>query len=251
MSVITLPWSMEQDRENQIKANSVHVDDNFNTLLTGVNNKLDLDGTSTPTADISFGGHKATNLGTPTVSADAATKGYVDSKLLSYATLASPVFTGAPEAPTQTTSDNGTKIATTAFVYNVLQAMYPVGAIYIGVGNTCPMSTLFGTWTLVASGKALWTGDGTNGDTTIAAGLPNITGTSDVLGQGNKAHRGGNYSGALKSVGTASVYNNYDGTSVSAEHGVAIDASLSSSVFGSSTTVQPPAYVVNVWKRTA
>lgn len=74
-----------------------------------------------------------------------------------------------------------------------------------------------------------------------AAGLPNITGTADVLGTSDKAHKGGNYSGALKSVGTASVYNNYDSTSVTALHGVAIDASLSSSVYGNSNTVQPSA----------
>ena len=80
MSVITLPWSMEQDRIAEIKANSVHVDDNFNTLLNGVNGKLDLDGTSSPTADISWNSRKITNLATPTASGDAATKGYVDTK---------------------------------------------------------------------------------------------------------------------------------------------------------------------------
>ena len=81
MSVVTLPWSMEQDRINQIKANSTHVDDNFNTLLNAVNGKLDLDGTSTPTANISMGSHKITNVATPTASGDAATKGYVDSAI--------------------------------------------------------------------------------------------------------------------------------------------------------------------------
>lgn len=80
MSVITLPWSMEQDRINQIKANSIHVDDNFNTLLNAVNGKLEADGTILPTADQSWNGHKITNLATPTASGDAATKGYVDNK---------------------------------------------------------------------------------------------------------------------------------------------------------------------------
>lgn len=83
MSVITLPYSMEQDRINQIKANSTHVDDNFNTLLNGVNGKLDLDGTSSPTSDISWASHKITNLALPTVSGDAATKGYVDGAITS------------------------------------------------------------------------------------------------------------------------------------------------------------------------
>ena len=40
------------------------------------------------------------------------------------------------------------------------------------------MASLFGTWTLVSSGKALWTGTGSNGNTTIAAGLPNASGNT-------------------------------------------------------------------------
>lgn len=247
MSVITLPWSMEQDRENQIKANSVHVDDNFNTLLGAVNNKLDLDGTSTPTADIPFGGHKATNLGTPTVSADAATKGYVDTALTFKANTASPVFTGTPTAPTQATTDDSTKIATTAFVNSVitatLQSMYPVGAVFIGTQNTCPMSALFGTWTLVSSGKALWTGDGTNGDTTIAAGLPDITGGFSNWGKNPSS------SGAF--AHTTNNTGNRDSYSGNPRGIFTFAASRSNSIYGASTTVQPPAYVVNVWRRTA
>ena len=79
MSVLTLPQSMVRDQENQIKANAAHVDENFTALETAVNGKLDLDGSSVPTADISMGSHKLTNVATPTLSGDAATKGYVDS----------------------------------------------------------------------------------------------------------------------------------------------------------------------------
>lgn len=39
-----------------------------------------------------------------------------------YAPLASPTFTGTPSAPTPTTTDQTTKLATTAFIYNVLAA---------------------------------------------------------------------------------------------------------------------------------
>lgn len=248
MSVITLPYSMEQDRINQIKANSTHVDANFDALLNGVNGKLDLDGTSSPTADISWAGHKIENIATPTVSGDAATKGYVDTALLTRAPLASPILTGNPEAPTQATTDDSTKLATTGFVYDVLEAMYPVGAIFIGTQNTCPMSAFFGTWTLVAAGSALWTGNGTSGsgttanadyanapaNTTIAAGLPDHKHT---YGYGTFAPRsGGNY-GSVES-GLTTTYNTGN-------------ASASNPIYGNSTTVQPPAYVVNVWRRTA
>lgn len=80
---------MEQDRINQIKANSVHVDDNFNTLLNAVNGKLDLDGTSSPTADISWNSHKITNLASPTADGDAARKKYVDDAIITATKIAS------------------------------------------------------------------------------------------------------------------------------------------------------------------
>lgn len=78
MGVITLPWSMVQDQQNQIKANSVHVDDNFNTLLNATNGKLEADGSIVPIADLPMGNHKLTGVATPINSGDAATKGYVD-----------------------------------------------------------------------------------------------------------------------------------------------------------------------------
>lgn len=82
MSIInSLPYSMEQDRIEQVKANSVHVDDNFNTLLNAVNNKIDKDGTMTVTADIPMNNHKLTGVATPSSSGDAATKGYVDNAI--------------------------------------------------------------------------------------------------------------------------------------------------------------------------
>lgn len=82
MGVISLPWSMEQDRLQQVKANSVHVDENFDALLAAVNKKLEKDGSIAPTADLPMASHKITQLATPTATADAATKGYVDSEIL-------------------------------------------------------------------------------------------------------------------------------------------------------------------------
>lgn len=115
MGVITLPWSMEQDRENQIKANSVHVDDNFNTLLNATNGKLEADGSIVPTADLPMGSHKITGLATPTLNGDAATKGYVDSadtalsatcvKLSGAQTINDvKTFSSSPIVPTPTTN---------------------------------------------------------------------------------------------------------------------------------------------------
>ena len=50
----------------------------------------------------------------------------IDSNLLPYAPLASPTFTGNPQAPTPATSDNDTSIATTAYVKNNLVSYAPL-----------------------------------------------------------------------------------------------------------------------------
>lgn len=264
MSTLVLPQSMVADRDAGIKANAQHVDDNFNALASAVNGKLDLDGTSTPTADITLGNHKLTNVATPTLSGDATTKGYVDSALLLKADLASPTFTGTPTAPTvASVADKSTKIATTKFVVDVLESIYPVGSLYIGTQNSCPMSALFGTWALVATDRALWGGNGTNANTTIAAGLPNITGADAIshsqqtAGALNNNDGGASRTGALQAsqfvrpAGTTLGAYNHQQFSTNLPVGVAMNASLSSSVYGQSNTVQPPAYRVNVWRRTA
>ena len=139
---------------------------------------------------------------------------------------------------------NSNEIATTDHIMDVLKAIYPVGAIYIGTQSTCPMSAFFGTWSLVSSGRALWTGTGSNGNTTIAAGLPNITGTFRGGNAGSPAA-----SGAFVVDGSGGG-NGWDGTA-NMRTTWSFDASRSSSVYGNSSTVQPPAYVVNVWRRTA
>lgn len=251
MGVISLTYSMETDRLAGIKANSVHVDANFNTLLNAVNTKLENDGSILPIADLPMNNHKLTGVATPTLSGDAATKGYVDTNACMLAgaqtITGNKSFTGTITAPTQTNTDNSTNVATTAFVRSVFEAIYPVGSVYIGTQATCPMSAFFGTWELVASGKALWTGDGTNGNSTIAAGLPNITGSFwyDGCNVGSQ-----HLSGAFKQGTGYYSYRNENGSHDTLT-ATDFDASLSNSIYGNSNTVQPPAYVVNVWRRTA
>lgn len=246
MSNVTLPYSMVQDQQNNIKANSAHVQGNFDALAQGVNSRLDLDGSNSPTADISMGSHKLTNVATPTVSGDAATKGYVDSELNAYSAR-NLTFTGTVNATTQATSDNSTKLATTEFVIDVLKVIYPVGSVYIGTQNSCPMGAFFGTWTLVASGKALWTGNGTNGDTTIAAGLPEITLQFDSDSTDGYTALGG----MMTSKTELAHYGIDGGNRAAGVYRYSGRASNLNSAFGNSTTVQPPAYVANVWRRTA
>ena len=79
------------------------------------------------------------------------------------ADLASPTFTGSPVLPTgttgvtQTAGTNSTTLATTAFVKTALQAVYPVGSIYINAGVSTNPNTLlgFGTWTAFGAGRVM------------------------------------------------------------------------------------------------
>ena len=68
---------------------------------------------------------------------------------------ASPALTGAPTAPTAAYGTNTTQIATTAFVQAALQALHPVGSIYINATNATNPGTLlgFGTWTAFGAGR--------------------------------------------------------------------------------------------------
>ena len=140
---------------------------------------------------------------------------------------------------------------------DLFNAIYPVGSIYIGTQATCPMAIAIpnSTWELLEAGRALWTGNGSNGNTKIAAGLPNISGETSVAdGYPNAIQyiRAVSASGAFYlsnrtmncSKGAASANN-------STASPIMFNASRSSSIYGNSTTVQPPAYVVNVWRRTA
>ena len=132
-----------------------------------------------------------------------------------------------------------------------LATLYPVGSIYIGTQNTCPLATLISgsTWQLVATDKALWGGDGTNGNTTIAAGLPNITGgISDMSSNSNGSST---YTGAFKKNSGGSGHGHAGTEYRQGTNNVSFNASWSNSIYGNSSTVQPPAYRVNVWRRTA
>lgn len=141
-------------------------------------------------------------------------------------------------------------------ILGLLETIYPVGSVYLSTTSTCPLASLFGTWTLVSSGKALWTGTGSNGDTTKSAGLPAITGS---VSSSNTTYGGWNVASSDWSSDkafTLTTKTNLLGFSAGSSRttrvtGFTFSAANSNTIYGSSTTVQPPAYVVNVWKRTA
>lgn len=131
------------------------------------------------------------------------------------------------------------------YVSSILTTIYPVGSIYIGTQNTCPMEGLISgsVWEKVSSGRVLQGSDSEhNPDTTIEAGLPNITGSVGGVDRVGTGQDGAFYLGSNLSSG---------GTTSNSWNNIEFDASRSNSIYGNSNTVQPPAYVVNVWKRTA
>ncbi len=79
-----------------------------------------VNGSNSPTSDISWNGKRLTALGAPVDPGDATNKAYVDAGLAPKAPLASPALTGTPTAPTPAPGDNTTKIATTEFVTNAI-----------------------------------------------------------------------------------------------------------------------------------
>jgi hypothetical protein len=69
----------------------------------------------------------------------------------------SPTFTGTPASPTAAFGTNTTQLATTAFVQAALQALHPVGSIYINAGVATNPATLlgFGTWVAFGVGRVM------------------------------------------------------------------------------------------------
>lgn len=149
-------------------------------------------------------------------------------------------------------TDNGTKIkdVSKAVLKSWLgvNSSYPVGAIYISTSSTSPASLFGGTWESIASERVLMGVSGSHGaGSTVSAGLPNIKGA--VL---DTWHGGGpSGSGALSVAvnGRSAVCNGDDGTFTWGNF--YFNAASYNSIYGNASTVQPAAYYVYMWRRTA
>jgi hypothetical protein len=241
---------------------------------------------------------KATNFATkdtlPTGDSNKIVKGTeIDNELnaisgavSSKADLASPTFTGSPAAPTAASGTNTTQLATTAFVTAALQAVYPVGSIYVNASSSTNPATLlgFGTWTAFGAGRVMVgldasdalfdTAEETGGskDAIVVSHTHTLTGTTDSeaahqhfiatngeVGGGEGSLNASNYMIRRGSYG--SDYN-YDFTSTGTEANIgrtsnagAHDHTVSGTTAsagssGTNANVQP-FIVVRMWKRTA
>lgn len=128
-------------------------------------------------------------------------------------------------------------------IKDIISTIYPVGSIYIGVQDTCPLELLgAGKWTLVSTGRVLQGSDDNHtAGTTIEAGLPDHN--HDVAYRRNDEsgyHANGNITPHIYTPGyTLRGYAPSE------------NASKNNPIYGMSDTVQPPAYVVNIWQRTS
>lgn len=167
---------------------------------------------------------------------------------------------------------------------SILSMVYPVGSVYISVNDVSPEKFLGGTWVKISQGRVLQGASGTQtAGTEVSAGLPNISVSSD----GEHTHTRGSMNitgtvgihsactniaydlGAFYGSGTHGAYDGascVSGATSEAAINFSADRTWTGStssdgahshdayitgITGNSTTVQPPALLVNIWKRTA
>ena len=129
--------------------------------------------------------------------------------------------------------------------------IYPVGSIYLSINSTNPSTLFGGTWVQIAEGQTLWSaGTNNTAGTHIDAGLPNITGAiTGTSTYGGTLGYDPAFTGAFSDTtkkGTAAWSGSHDGA-----YNLDFKASNSNSIYGNSNTVQPPAFCVYMWRRTA
>jgi hypothetical protein len=214
---------------------------------------------------------KATNFtakdGLPTGNSGKIVKGTeidteltaVSNAIASKADINSPTFTGTPAGPTASAGTNTTQFATTAFVTAALQAVYPVGSIYINATSASNPNTLlgFGTWTAFGAGRVLVgldagdalfdTAEETGGSKDAVVVSHTHTATVTDPGHAHSYDRPGPSNAANPPGASGSTAN--AATTGSATTGISV-ANSTTGVSGTNANVQP-FIVVRMWKRTA
>ena len=123
---------------------------------------------------------------------------------------------------------------------------YPVGSVFQTVSTTSPAALFGGTWQEIAQNRVLMGASYAHAaGTTAEAGLPNITG-SFVANVRIGKHT---VSGAITASNrlTTTGADNSDAE----VYKFSLDASKSNAIYGRSSTVQPAAYYVHIWRRVA
>ena len=172
--------------------------------------------------------------------------------------IAGTALSSTVTGSTQAVGTNNTTLATTAFVQAALQAIYPVGSVYINASDGTNPATLFGfgTWVTVGDGKVLVnqdTGDASFdvlGETGGSKDAVVVSHTHSITDPGH-AHTYNQYSGGYGSgygnYGANPFFINVATSTSSATTGISVNSAGSS---GTNANLQPYV-VVKMWKRTA
>ena len=165
--------------------------------------------------------------------------------------LQTSTYTDSSQSVSPTTSYPGVNYNKATLDGGALSS-YPVGSIYMSTSSTSPASLFGGSQTSIASERVLMGVSGSHGaGSTVDAGLPNISSGSDAAldiqgswgapncrapfaqtWQGNSELSSSTWSSTPKVISAR------------------FDASLCNSIYGRSSTVQPAAYYVYMWRRT-
>lgn len=161
-------YNWTNDRNAMVKITASRVDAEDNGFAAGLSNCVTRDGQSPATANIPFGGFKATNLGTPTNSTDAATKGYVDSAVVvgQRATVVAATTGNIAISTDLNNADSidGVSLSTGQAVLVKDQTVASQNGIYI-VGASPARSSSFDTWNEMVGCVIAVTGGSTNNGT--------------------------------------------------------------------------------------
>jgi hypothetical protein len=176
-----------------------------------------------------------------------------------FSSIAIGNISGAPTTATASFGTNTTQIATTAFVQAALQALHPVGSIYINATNATNPGTLlgFGTWVAFGAGRVPVGFDSTNvlfdtaEETGGSADAVVVSHTHTITDPGHShtttipTSAVGNSAQSLYSTNSAGTSSTI--TSSTATTGISVNTAGSS---GTNANYQP--YItVYMWKRTA
>lgn len=147
-----------------------------------------------------------------------------------------------------------TKAEIDALLANLNVCPFEVGDILQTTSSTSPAARFGGTWEEISTNRVLMGASRSHAaGTTADAGLPNITGSVGRFTSGQYwSYNPDRSQGALSTSGESS---NAGFSSDSGSSGnrwyIDFDASKSNAIYGRSSTVQPAAYYVHIWRRIA
>nr|DAI22132.1 MAG TPA: baseplate protein [Caudoviricetes sp.] len=144
---------------------------------------------------------------------------------------------------------------------SMIDFFYPIGSVYVSADKSKTKADFpfmqYGTWEEIPANLCLQTGSASEVGAQRSAGLPNITGRLSAQNTtADKQFLADELSeiyGAFSVEGKGERYGIEESSTTKRWGYTALNfnASASNSIYGSSNTVQPPAYMVRAWVRTA